>query len=109
MLLQERFACVTLKMLSQRFLLSEGHINRLVRKEVNMGAMAYIKHLRLEAASRARVSSEKHICEIGEDVGYSEPNYFCRIFKEAYGMTPSEYREKYSGMHKEGENVPNVL
>ena len=96
---------MTLKMLSQRFLLSEGHINRLVRKEVNMGAMAYIKHLRLEAAARALVSSKKNICLIGEDVGYSEPNYFCRIFKAAYGMTPTEYREKYSDMHKESENV----
>lgn len=100
---------ITLKMLSQRFLISEGHIDRLVRKEVHMGAISYLKHLRLEAASKALVRTAKHICDIGEDVGYSEPNYFCRIFKETYGMTPTEYREKYTHMHKQDKNVEIVL
>ncbi|MBQ6366327.1 MAG: helix-turn-helix domain-containing protein [Oscillospiraceae bacterium] len=100
---------ITLKMLSQRFLISEGHIDRLVRKEVHMGAISYLKHLRLESASKALVQTEKHIYEIGEEVGYNEPNYFCRIFKASYGMTPLEYRDRYSSMHKESKNVQNVL
>ena len=74
-----------------------------------MGAISYLKHLRLESASKALVQTEKHIYEIGEEVGYNEPNYFCRIFKASYGMTPLEYRDRYSSMHKESKNVQNVL
>ena len=33
--------------------------------------------------------SVKDICV---QVGYSDPNYFSRIFKKAVGMTPTEYR-----------------
>ena len=33
--------------------------------------------------------SIKDVCT---KVGYSDPNYFSRIFKKAVGMTPTEYR-----------------
>ena len=100
---------ITLKMLSQRFLLSEGHINRLVRREVHMGAMAYVKQFRLEKASKELTETAKPINEIGEDVGYPDSNYFCRAFKASYGMTPTEYRTRYSEMHNKNKNVPIVL
>ena len=100
---------ITLKMLSQRFLLSEGHINRLIRREVHMGAMAYVKQYRLEVATKELLETQKPIHEIGEDVGYTDFNYFCRAFKSSYGMTPTEYRNRYCKMNDENKNVPIVL
>ena len=35
--------------------------------------------------------SIKQICAM---VGYSDPNYFSRIFKKYEGVNPSEYRER---------------
>ena len=35
--------------------------------------------------------SIKEVCLM---CGYSDPNYFSRIFKKYEGMTPSEYRER---------------
>ena len=37
-----------------------------------------------------------NINEIAFMAGFNTPSYFTRIFKEAYGMTPAEYREKKS-------------
>ena len=83
---------LSLKTLSQRFLISEGHVNRLVRNEVHMGAITYIRHLRMEEAARKLTTTDLPVHEISEYVGYTDTNYFCRVFKSIYGMTPSEYR-----------------
>ncbi|MBP5169299.1 MAG: helix-turn-helix transcriptional regulator, partial [Oscillospiraceae bacterium] len=83
---------LSLKTLSQRFLISEGHVNRLVRNEVHMGAITYIRHLRMEEAARRLTTTDLPVHEISEYVGYTDTNYFCRVFKSIYGITPSEYR-----------------
>ncbi len=85
---------LNLRILAQHFLLSEGHINRLIREEVHMGAMAYVKHLRLEEAARELKETDLPIREIGESVGYADVNYFCRVFKQVYGITPTTYRKQ---------------
>ena len=85
---------LSLKMLSQRFLISEGHVNRLVRREVQMGAMTYIRHLRMEEAARKLTETNLQVREVAELVGYTDINYFCRLFKSAFHVTPSEYRER---------------
>ena len=38
-----------------------------------------------------RDMSMKEICAAA---GYSDPNYFSRIFKKHTGVTPTEYKEK---------------
>ena len=37
--------------------------------------------------------SEEKLYEIAEKVGYSDPKYFSRVFKETTGMLPAEYRK----------------
>ena len=44
-----------------------------------------------EAAQNNEMPSIKEICA---ESGYSDPNYFSRIFKKYEGVTPSEFRER---------------
>ena len=37
---------------------------------------------------------DKSIKEICVEVGYSDPNYFSRIFKKYQGVTPTEYKDQ---------------
>ena len=32
------------------------------------------------------------VATIAEELGYTSPQFFCRLFKKLTGLTPSEYR-----------------
>ena len=36
-------------------------------------------------------NSNYKIYEIGEKIGYKDPKYFCKVFKEVTGLSPKEY------------------
>lgn len=63
---------------------------RLVRKPVN----EYVKLRRLARASEVLPEKSKRIIDIALDFGFSSHETFTRAFKDAYGITPEEYRAK---------------
>ena len=46
-------------------------------------------------AARLLANTSQPITNIALDVGYDNQSTFNRIFLEAYGMTPKEYRNKF--------------
>ncbi len=62
--------------------------SRLVKKPVN----EYIKLRRLAKASEALCEKNQRILVIALDCGFSSHEAFTRAFKDAFGMTPEEYR-----------------
>lgn len=62
--------------------------SRLVKKPVN----EYIKLRRLARASEALLNKNKRIIDIALDFGFSSHEIFTRTFKNAFGITPEEYR-----------------
>jgi two-component system response regulator YesN len=37
---------------------------------------------------------ERSITSVAFDVGFQDPDYFGKVFKEAFGQTPSEFRQE---------------
>ena len=50
---------------------------------------------RMDAAKTMLLHSQKKICDIAGEVGYSEIVSFNRVFKKTVGMTPDQYRKSY--------------
>jgi AraC-like DNA-binding protein len=53
-----------------------------------------VNHLRIEKAGELLKEPNRTISEIGFLVGFKDPVYFTKVFKEITGQTPSEFREK---------------
>ncbi len=52
----------------------------------------FIRSYRLHKASKLLVETDRSISEIAYEVGFSDPNYFSRVFIQEYGITPKEMR-----------------
>lgn len=65
-----------------------------LKKLVNLSASEFVKTIRLQRAAHYLEKSDLTIAEIAYKVGYGDPNYFTRSFREKYGSSPTEYKQK---------------
>ena len=66
-------------------------LQRRLRAATRLSAAAFIRMLRLERAAQLLEQHAGTIAEIGYAVGFRDANYFSRIFRQVYGVPPSEY------------------
>lgn len=80
--------------LSAHFGVSESYIYRIFRETMNTSPKDYINHLRLENLLHRMRYSDKPIKTLAAQSGFSCYEYFTRLFKKIYGMSPGEYRKR---------------
>jgi YesN/AraC family two-component response regulator len=85
---------ITNQTLSKRFGFVPSYISKLFREYKGMSPGEYLTRVRITKAmdliSRSR---DVNVCDIAREVGFSDPSYFSRLFKQQTGMLPTEYRE----------------
>jgi two-component system, response regulator YesN len=77
--------------------ISAGYFSSIFKKETRMTFVAYLLHIRMEAAKELLRTTDLKAFEIAEKVGYAEPNYFSFSFKKHVGVSPKEYRASIRG------------
>lgn len=83
---------IHIQQLAEKNHISPEHLSRQFKKEVGNTITAFIAELRTQKAGELLKSTKLSISEIAMYVGYSDSNYFVKVFKKRYGMTPSAYR-----------------
>ncbi len=84
------------EMLAENICLSKSQLNRKVKSITGMSTAAYIKQSRLIHAQILLRDPQKTIGEIVLLCGFESASYFTKLFKEKFGMTPSEFRKEKS-------------
>lgn len=85
---------LSLDEVSRQLDLSSYYFSKLFKEETGSNFLEYVTNLRMEKAKELLLSENHSMKEICSAVGYSDPNYFSRIFKKNIGVTPTEYRER---------------
>lgn len=76
--------------------ISSYYFSKLFKEEEGKNFVEYVTELRIGKAKELLRSQEVSIKEVCVNVGYSDPNYFSRIFKKVTGYTPTEYKDGMS-------------
>lgn len=66
------------------------------RRRTGMTVVEYVNHMRLDNARRLLADTPLTVQQVCYGSGFQDVPYFCRIFKRAFGLTPSEYRHRGS-------------
>ena len=85
---------ITLKRISDSLGYSEFYVSRRFKEISGMQFRDYLRYRRLAFALKDVRNTDKSLLDIALDYGFSSHEAFTRAFKEAYGITPSEYRQK---------------
>ena len=72
--------------------LSERSFHRRFRQVTGLPPLQYLQKLRIELAQDLLQNSNLSVEEVGQQCGYSDASYFCRLFKLHSSTSPGEYR-----------------
>ncbi len=85
---------LSVSMLAKKFYVSKNHLYSLFVNEFGISVSRFITNERIKKAKELLIETEKPIVEISELCGYTEYNYFIRIFKKETGISPLKYRKQ---------------
>lgn len=84
---------ITLDTLCAILGLSPSYIIKLFNRYTSLSPMAYVNHVRIEAAKEMLSESPSSVAEIAAMTGFCDTFYFSRKFKQITGLTPRQYRD----------------
>ncbi len=90
---------LTLDEVSRSVNISPYYFSKLFKEEAGENFIEYLTRARITRAKELLQNPALSIKEICVMSGYSDPNYFSRIFKKQEDVTPSEYRERILNMN----------
>ena len=85
---------LSLQQIAVQALMSKSYFANLFKQETGMTVWEYVAALRMDEARRLLLNTSMKIYEIAQGVGYENSVYFTQLFKEFYGLTPTEYKRR---------------
>ena len=83
---------LSLETLAARFSVNKNYLSSRFHKERGMTVTDYINRIRVNRAANLLRKTSLSIQQVAEQCGFSDGNYFTRIFRKLEEVTPNEYR-----------------
>lgn len=85
---------LALSFFAEKFNMSAPYLSKLFHNETGMTLTDFVRKVRLEKSRTLLMTSTLALEEVAYDVGYENVNYFIRLFKSAYGITPKQFQKQ---------------
>lgn len=87
---------ISVQRLCREFSVSRTQLYEAVGKYINGGIAAHIREKRLLHAEKLVKNTDKSVSVISSESGFSDYNYFLRVFKKRFGISPKKMRNTVS-------------
>lgn len=85
-----------LKEVAENSFVCPTYLSRILSKETGKTYVEHLHMTRIKYAKEYLVDSALQVQEISQNVGFSDPHYFSRVFRKYTKMTPVEYRTSHT-------------
>lgn len=85
---------ISLDDIAGQAMVSKSTALNLFRKYLHIAPVNYLINYRLKQAGQLLSKTEKKVSLIASETGFHNVDYFCRLFKKRYQLTPTQYREQ---------------
>lgn len=87
---------ITLSDLGEIFGINYSSLSNIFSSTTGQTIIEYLTFIRILHAKELLINTDKKIYEICSEIGYTEPKYFIKRFRQIVGVTPKEYRKIYT-------------
>jgi len=91
----------TVEQLASDVAMSRASLYKKMQTMLGITPNEFLRSVRMKHAARLLAETQHSVNQISLMVGFQTPRYFSQCFKQIYGMTPSEYRERIERTHSD--------
>ncbi|WP_179215903.1 response regulator [Paenibacillus sp. MY03] len=85
---------INLQTVSDKFAINPSYLSRVFKAATSQSFVKYVTGLKIDKAKELLGNGALEIADIAHGLGFSDQQYFNRVFKKTTGTTPSEWRNK---------------
>ncbi|WP_316929620.1 ATP-binding protein [Winogradskyella psychrotolerans] len=76
--------------LAKKLVISESQLYRKIKAITEKSTAVFIRSIRLQYAKELLTTTDKTVSEVAYEVGFNDPSWFSRAFKDEFGFPPSD-------------------
>ena len=95
-LIDSRFGNISRKEIEAVLHYNAEYLNRLLKRQTKMTIAHYAQTVRTKKAQQLLTSTDLSVQRIAEQLNFSNEAYFYHYFKKQTGLSPNQYRQKFT-------------
>lgn len=85
----------SIEILAQEVGISRAHLHRKIKDITGVATGKFIRNIRMQQAARLILEGKVNCSDVAYHVGFCDNAYFSTVFKQYYGVSPTEYAKKH--------------
>ena len=86
----------SIEQIAEQLSVSQRYLSDTLKKETGKTSTEHLPLYLIDEAKNILLDPNKTVAQVAYELGFEYPPYFSRLFKKKEGISPTEYREKYS-------------
>lgn len=87
---------ISLDLISKLVYVNKSYLSYVFKRETSHPFIDFLTEVKMDRAKILLMNKKNKIYEVSKQLGYSDSEYFSKVFKSKVGLTPSEYRKQYN-------------